>query len=67
VLLSELEMERVGQRDYVTHGEAQRDITDYIMSFYNGIRLHSKLGYLSPAIPERKMAAIQPVPLPKIT
>ncbi|SEN53375.1 hypothetical protein SAMN05216404_10587 [Nitrosospira multiformis] len=41
-------MERVWQRDYATHGEAQHDITNYIMSFYNGSRLHSKLGYLSP-------------------
>lgn len=41
-------MERVWQRDYATHGEVQHDITDYIMSFYNGSRLHSKSGYLSP-------------------
>lgn len=53
-----LKMERVWQQDYANHSEAQRDITDYIVSFYNGTRLHSKLGYLSPAVYERKMAAM---------
>jgi transposase InsO family protein len=62
-----LKMERVWQRDYANHGEAQRDITDYIVSFYNWIRLHSKLGYLSPAVYERKMAAISPIPVSEIT
>jgi putative transposase len=49
-----LKMERVWQQDYANQGEAQRDIADYIVRFYNGIRLHSKLGYLSPAAYERK-------------
>ena len=62
-----LKMERVWQRDYANHGEARRDITDYIVSFYNGIRLHSKLGYLSPAVFERKMTAIPPIPVSEIT
>ena len=62
-----LKMERVWQRDYANHREAQLDITDYIVSFYNGIRLHSKLGYLSPAVFERKMAAIPPIPVSEIT
>ena len=39
-----LKMERVWQRDYANHGEARRDITDYVVSFYNGTGLHSKLG-----------------------
>jgi putative transposase len=56
-----LKMERVLQRDYANHGEAQRDITEYIVSFYNGVRLHSTLGYLSPAAYERKMAATPPI------
>jgi hypothetical protein len=30
-------MERVLQRDCANHGEAQRDITEYIVSFYNGV------------------------------
>ena len=30
------------------HAEAQADIADYIVGFYNPIRLHSTLGYQSP-------------------
>ena len=56
-----LKMERVWQRDYANHGEAQRDIADYIVSFYNCTRLHSTLGYLPPAAYERKMAATLPI------
>lgn len=44
-----LKMERVWQRDYANHAEAQADIADYIVGFYNPIRLHSTLGYLSPS------------------
>ena len=44
-----LKMERVWQRDYANHGEAQVDIADYIVGFYNATRLHSTLGYRSPA------------------
>lgn len=43
-----LKMERVWQRDYANHGEAQADIADDIVGFYNAIRLHSTLGYQSP-------------------
>ena len=43
-----LKMERVWQRDYANHAEAQADIADYIVGFYNPIRLHSTLGYQSP-------------------
>ena len=56
-----LKMERVWQRDYANHAEAQRDVVDYIVGFYNNVRLHSKLGYLSPTDYERKMAAEQPI------
>jgi transposase InsO family protein len=62
-----LKMERVWQRDYANHGEAQRDITEYIVSFYNSVRLHSTLGYLSPAAYERKMAATPPILVSEIT
>jgi len=44
-----LKMERVWQRQYANQAEAQRDITDYIVGFYNCTRLHSTLGYLSPS------------------
>lgn len=42
-----LKMERVWQGDYANQGEAQRDITDYIVRFYNDRRLNSKLNDVS--------------------
>jgi putative transposase len=36
-----LKMERIWQRDYANHGEAMNDIANYIVSFYNSVRLHS--------------------------
>ena len=56
-----LKMERVWQRDYANFDEAKHDITDYIVGFYNCTRLHSTLGYLSPAAFERKMAVKQSI------
>lgn len=53
-------MERVWQRSYANHPEAIRDITDYMVGFYNSQRLHSTLGYLPPNIYERQMAVKQP-------
>ena len=49
-----LKMERVWQKDYANHLEAINDIADYIVGFYNSIRLHSKLGNLSPNAFERE-------------
>ena len=43
-----LKMERVWQADYANHPEAMRDVADYIVGFYNSVRRHSTLGYLSP-------------------
>jgi putative transposase len=43
-----LKMERVWQKDYANHSEAITDVADYIVNFYNAVRLHSKLGNLSP-------------------
>ena len=43
-----LKMERVWQKNYASHSEATNGIADYIVGFYNSIRLHSKLGNLSP-------------------
>ncbi|WP_416222120.1 IS3 family transposase [Sphaerotilus sp.] len=51
-----LKTERVWQRDYANHAEAASDIADYIVRFYNPVRLHSTLGYLSPADFERQSA-----------
>lgn len=61
-----LKMERVWQRDYANQAEAQWDITDYIVCFYNSSRLHSKLGYLSPVVYERKMAETPPISVSEI-
>jgi transposase InsO family protein len=44
-----LKMERVWQRSYANPAEAIADITHYIVGFYNTRRLHSTLGYRSPA------------------
>ena len=43
-----LKMERVWQKDYANHLKTTNDIADYIIGFYNSIRLHSKLDNLSP-------------------
>ena len=58
---------RSWQRDYANHAEATRDITEYIVGFYNTVRLHSTLGYLPPIDYERKMAATQPIGVSEIT
>ncbi len=44
-----LKMERIWQRHYANHAQAVADITHYIVGFYNTYRLHSTLGYQSPA------------------
>ena len=46
---STLKTERVHHRLYRSRDEARRDIFGYIEVFYNRVRLHSTLGYLSPA------------------
>ena len=62
-----LKMERVWQRTYANHSEAIRDITGYIVGFYNTCRLHSKLNYLPPVVYEQEMAAKQPILVSEIT
>jgi transposase InsO family protein len=51
-----LKMERVWQRQYANPAEAITDITHYIVGFYNTHRLHSSLGYQSPADYEKAAA-----------
>lgn len=48
-----LKTERVHHRVYATRAEARRDLFHYIEGFYNSHRLHSALGYRSPAIAEK--------------
>ena len=62
-----LKMERVWQKDYANHAEAATDIADYIVSFYNNVRLHSTLGYLPPSAYERKQAEKQSIELSENT
>jgi transposase InsO family protein len=61
-----LKMERVWQRAYANHAEAIRDVADYIVGFYNNVRLHSTLGYLPPNAYELKSAAKQPIDVSEI-
>ncbi|WP_218003152.1 IS3 family transposase, partial [Pseudomonas japonica] len=51
-----LKMERTWRKDYANHDEAIKDVTDYIVKFYNQDRLHSTLGYLPPNRYERQIA-----------
>ena len=51
-----LKTERVHHRIYATRAEARRDLFHYIEGFYNPRRLHSALGYISPADMERRAA-----------
>ncbi|THU04610.1 IS3 family transposase [Lampropedia puyangensis] len=54
-----LKMERTWRKTYANHQEARCDIADYIVNFYNRVRLHSTLGYCSPAMYERKFRQTQ--------
>ena len=62
-----LKMERVWQMDYANHAEATSDIADYIVGFYNSIRLHSKLGNMSPNAFERESTSKKSIKLSEIT
>jgi putative transposase len=54
-----LKKERVQWRSYQTRTEAQQDILDYIVMFYNSRRLHSTLDYCSPNNFESAMAELE--------
>ena len=43
-----LKKERIHQEEYATRAEARGSVFDYIERFYNRVRRHSALGYLSP-------------------
>ena len=45
---STIKGEMIDQRDFATRPEATAAIADYIDAFYNVIRLHSTIGYVSP-------------------
>ena len=48
-------------QDYANHLEAEKDITEYIVGFYNCVRLHSARGNLPPTVYERNMATKKPI------
>jgi transposase InsO family protein len=48
-----LKRELVHGERYTTHGEARASIFEYVETFYNRVRRHSSLGYVSPAEYER--------------
>jgi len=52
-----LKIERVWQREYANQMEASKDVTDYIVAFYNCTRRHSALGNLAPLVYEKQFAA----------
>ena len=51
-----LRTERVYHLVYATKAEARRDLFAYVERFYYSRRLHSALGYISPAEAERRAA-----------
>ena len=51
---SSLKTERTAARMYRTRVQAKAHVFDYIECFYNPLRRHSTLGYLSPMKFERK-------------
>jgi putative transposase len=52
---SSLKTERTARKIYLTRNEARADVFDYIERFYNAIRRHSTIGYISPVEFERKV------------
>lgn len=54
-----LKQERVQWENYQTRHEAQQDILDYIVIFYNETRLHSYLDYVSPNEFERQKTELK--------
>jgi putative transposase len=51
---SSLKTERIRGKVYRTRDEARADVFDYIERFYNAVRRHSTIGYVSPVEFERK-------------
>ncbi len=49
-----LKSERLRYRYFETRDQARQEIINYIEMFYNGIRLHSYLDYMSPNVFEKK-------------
>jgi len=52
---SSLKTERIDRKVYRSRDAARADVFDYIERFYNTVRRHSTIGYLSPVEFERKV------------
>jgi transposase InsO family protein len=50
-----LKLELIDRCSWATRGQVRRAVFDYIERFFNRVRLHSTLGYLSPAEYETKI------------
>jgi transposase InsO family protein len=50
-----LKVEALNGVHFRTRREAEKEVFDYIERFYNKVRRHSTLGYLSPENYEREM------------
>ena len=62
-----LQAERVWHKDSASHAEATNDVANYIVGFYKSIRLHSKLGNVSPSAFKRESTSKKSIALPEIT
>jgi putative transposase len=52
---SSLKTERIGKKVYRTRDDARADVFDYVERFYNPVRRHSTIGYVSPVEFEKKV------------
>ena len=60
--LKTLKQEEIDARPYRTMEELEQHLAEFIEQIYNGVRLHSALGYLSPEEFEKRPAQREPVP-----
>ena len=52
---SSLKTERTVRKVYRTRDDARAEVFDYIERFYNAVRRHSTIGYISPVEFEKKV------------
>jgi AcrR family transcriptional regulator len=66
-LFLNLKMQQVWRKDDANHDEATNDIANYIVGFYNSIRLHSKLGNMLPNAFELESMSEKSIDMSEIT